>query len=234
MLLERRIEGKKLYEEAGKLIRDAEMEWNPAIGEYSASIDSSDWKNFLEGVKDYLKGFKEKCQAILYDPVNVCSGNYINENDDIHIGGRYPIVFHRFYNAQSEKNGVMGKGWTHSYEIFLKAEDRRIRIFYADGSEGIYIKEKEVFIELHGEPGVLIKEESGYRITYDSGKYKSFNDEGFMTAEGDAEGDSSVLVYETDDNGRKMLRKVISKNGNYIVFDYYQNGKLENQKRIWN
>ena len=57
------------------------------------------------------------------DPVDLSTGAYLYENTDITLGGVEPrgLRFTRYYDSdRSNQESVMGRGWTHSYEIAVK------------------------------------------------------------------------------------------------------------------
>ena len=58
------------------------------------------------------------------DPVNMISGNVYHLERDIALKGRgLPIVFERSYNSRTPKDGVLGYGWTHSFNHTLTFKD---------------------------------------------------------------------------------------------------------------
>ncbi len=67
------------------------------------------------------------------DPVNMVTGNMYHVERDLSIPGRggLPFVFERSYNSRDTKTGVLGFGWTHSFNHQLKFEDKA-----PDGSAG--------------------------------------------------------------------------------------------------
>ena len=190
-----------------------------------------EYKRYVKDMHAYLKGKKERCEVYKYDPVNMCNGNYINEHTDIELGGRYPLKFKRFYNAISSDLGSLGMGWTHSFEVHLyeDATTGRIRILYADGSEGSFKPEKDYYVEEHGEPGILTRIDDGFVITQDDGSYERFDEEGYLVAKGDNDGDNVSLSYEKSESGIRFLSKVEAKNKNSLTFTYL---KDENKRLI--
>ncbi|MES2369766.1 MAG: RHS repeat-associated core domain-containing protein [Pseudomonadota bacterium] len=60
------------------------------------------------------------------DPVNMVTGNMYHVERDLSIPGRggLPFVFERSYNSRDAKTGVLGFGWTHSFNHQLKFEDK--------------------------------------------------------------------------------------------------------------
>ncbi|MBR4639729.1 MAG: hypothetical protein IKO79_04115, partial [Butyrivibrio sp.] len=108
-----------------------------------APEDAEEYLRFFEAYKAYLNGDIRRCQVYLYDPVNLNNGNYINDREDLNIAGVYPLSVRRFYNAQSEKSGYFGKGWTSLFDMHLTKEgegdDSKIKLLFADGHEGSYV-----------------------------------------------------------------------------------------------
>ncbi|SDB29752.1 RHS repeat-associated core domain-containing protein [Pseudobutyrivibrio sp. YE44] len=217
------------------------------ITTYDGSKNDIGWKDprdvltgealekYLQYINDmhaYLMGKKERCEVYRYDPVNMCNGNYINEHVDVTLGGRYPIEFKRFYNAISNIYGTLGLGWTHSLEthIFEDRESGRIKILYGDGSEGIFNKEKDYYVEEHGEPGILTKlENGGYQISQDNGSYEKFDDEGCLVELGDVDGGHTSVWYERlEDRATKRIKKVITKSENTLEFTYFEDEENKN------
>ena len=60
--------------------------------------------------------------AFSKDPVNLSSGNFIYEKDDLVIDGKSPLVFGRFYNSINTYKGAFGNRWNHSFEVKLLVE----------------------------------------------------------------------------------------------------------------
>lgn len=157
-----------------------------------------DYETFIENMNQYLQGKKERCEVYKYDPVNMCTGNYINEHDDIRVGGAYPLIFHRFYNALSEKEGILGKGWSHTYGLHVSwIGEKEIKISYPDGSSGIYREVREGYWEEeHGEEGHLEVMADGYILRKDSGEYHAFNASGYLRETGDGNGMRYRVLYD--------------------------------------
>ena len=163
---------------------------------------------------------------VKYDPINMCSGNYINEHVDIELGGKYPLSFGRFYNAMDKKGGRLGKGWKHTFEKRIVEEDGIITIEKSDGSKGEYKKiddvyDKDLYFETQGEPGLLEKLSDGYVITQDDGIYERFDDRGYLVALGDIDGDNVSFTYDIF-GGKCCVTHISTKNGNTLTFEYLE------------
>ncbi len=183
----------------------------------SSSLDEAtkqEYDTYMQNMADYLNGNKERCEVYKYDPVNMCTGNYINEHEDLKIGGLYPLTFKRFYNAlpSSKEDFILGNGWSTTYSEHLTRDEEGIRISYADGSIGLYkeriIKGKKYYEEIHGEPGLLseieddsestaeeIIKKKTYILRQDNGQYKKFDENGYLVELGDDNGAVAELLY---------------------------------------
>jgi hypothetical protein len=55
------------------------------------------------------------------NPISVYNGNKFEYQNDVRIPSPnvYQLPFARFYNSQSDENGPMGFGWSHSYTVSL-------------------------------------------------------------------------------------------------------------------
>ena len=226
------------------------------------SLDEATKKEYdayMKNMADYLNGLKDRCEVYKYDPVNMCTGNYINEHEDLKIGGLYPLTFKRFYNDLPSSKGeyILGNGWSVSYSERLTQDDEGIHISYADGSIGLYkeriIKGKKYYEEIHGEPGLLseIEDESNstdeeiikkktYILRQDNGQYKKFDENGYLVELGDDNGAVAELLYtnvKTSDNGAsgnstntKRVSAVKTPGNASLFFTYNEYGNIETLK----
>lgn len=88
------------------------------------------------------KGFNVN-QVFSGDPVNLVTGNFYYNEQDLIIPGRggLSFVFERTYNSQDPEDSPLGYGWTHSFNHFLKfyghdTADNRVKVSWVDGSGG--------------------------------------------------------------------------------------------------
>ena len=83
-------------------------------------------KSFGDDMGRYLlalKGIMKDSTAYSPDPVNLTTGNFIYEKEDMDLKGSYPLTFRRFYNAINGRSGSMGDGWNHSFEVYVEEKD---------------------------------------------------------------------------------------------------------------
>ncbi|WP_026651747.1 DUF6531 domain-containing protein [Butyrivibrio proteoclasticus] len=202
--------------------------------------DRQKFLKFLETFSLYLKGLVPRCQVYKYDPVNMCNGNYINDRTDLTVPGRFPISFRRFYNAQSDRVGLLGNGWSCVFDSRLvkdKDDDYRLNTF--DGRELVYRKttlgKEELYLEIHGEEGILREIQNGFKVTHDNGYYEEYDADGFLVAKGDHNGENTTIVYTTiyrngniEGNAELIAlpERVSTKSGAIVKFIYNKNGLL--------
>ncbi len=205
------------------------------ITRYEQTRDSIKWINpkdiagleeYLKTYKAYLQGLVDRCQVYKYDPVNMSSGNYINDRTDLEIGTDTKISFRRFYNARSDFKGAMGHGWSCNSDVRLIKEDNGdIRAIYIDGREGIYRKPEnsklakketaveltfdgakedtqktsvisETYYEIHGEPGKLVEDNYGYKLIKEDFSYEEYDKDGYLVAKGDNTGENTRYTLD--------------------------------------
>jgi len=140
------------------------------------------------------------------EPVNTATGNYVFSRTDLVIPGRgIPLVFQRTYNSQDSYSGPLGIGWTHSYNIILKANpDGSVSIKWGDGHSD--------FFDLHPDG------------TY-SPRYGWIFDNLQKQADGTfhlTKKDQTVYIF--DATGK--LTAITDKNGNALAFAYDVSGNL--------
>jgi WXG100 family type VII secretion target len=86
-------------------------------------------------------GFMPNC-AFAGDPINMSTGNFVYSQSDLDIPGAYPLTFKRFYNSIGGSTSVIGKNWTHTYNISLKEnvsfDDPSVTIIFDDGHAETY------------------------------------------------------------------------------------------------
>jgi len=193
-----------------------------------------DYLAYMKTYQLYLQGLVDRCQVYKYDPVNMSSGNYINDRVDLTVGGLHKISLRRFYNAQSETKGILGRGWSCLYDTRLTEDlDGKISITTFDGRSLIYEKtiygKEEAYLEIHGEEGVLRKTRNGYRITKDDGTYTEYDMEGYLRSEGENDKDYISIIYDTlqiDGEIKPIPVKVVTDDGSYIELFYDSEGYL--------
>ena len=155
------------------------------------------------------------------DPINMATGNFIYDKNDIAITGRFPLVFKRFYNSIDETDGVLGKNWTHNYNIKLTDKGDSVRIAFDDGhTETYHLFEDEMYLAPMEHLNILRKIDGGYMLVFPSMERYLFDPEGKLISILDLNGNTTSLTHE---NG--LVVKVSTDCGS-LSFTYNQDRRI--------
>jgi RHS repeat-associated protein len=181
----------------------------------------SNWNQVLKDLMqnatldNFMKGVQSAVCALIGDPVNANTGNFIYEKDDIEIKALVPLMFKRTYNRIDNREGCMGRGWRHNYEIELITGDDRYIIVWEDGREEIYMRLEDGGIDaLFGCICRLEKNDKGFSYKTQQGIVYIFNQQGHVLSRTDANGKGIFFTYGR--NGK--LECVL--NGSGIMLNY--------------
>lgn len=178
-----------------------------------------------KGELGYLKGMS-LCNDYSRDPVNLNTGNFIYQQEDLIIDGITPLVFKRFYNNLDTRRGCLGNGWIHSFEIHLEIKKNYLTLFLEDGKEEIYQKiSEELYQNKHTGLDFIKVIKNGSKFSYiytrsDQNKH-IFSMDGREQQRQDAYGNQ--IQFEYDDKGR--LAEVKSYDAAFF-FSYDDSGSL--------
>lgn len=151
------------------------------------------------------------------DPVNLCNGNYIYDKEFLSIDGIFPLEFHIFYNSLQETAGVLGKGWNHNYEIFLRMDGDTVYISRGDGYQQAFYKGTEQkYFGFNGTFEVLEDMGASYILKNKEGEVLTFSKTGFLLSKKNTDGEGLAFTYGKD--GR--LEKAENRTGDYLEFVY--------------
>lgn len=178
-------------------------------------------------------------QAFTSDPVNTFSGNFTHSEMDVSIPTwNGELAFERSYNSRDTKDGPLGPGWTHNFNMDLTYES-----FIGMDAEGIIGQQTYFSARLpHGSmvyfdvssdgntitpfPGVqaqLARDFVTYTLTTncDHTVY-TFNAQQQLTSITDIKGNQTTLAYDVDDN----LIEVQGPAGRTLSFAYDSVGHI--------
>ena len=163
--------------------------------------------------------------AVGCDPINLVTGNFYYEKEDIAVPGRYPITFKRFYNAISEIDDMLGLGWTHNYNIRLFQYENLVSITFEDGHIETFEQLKESFFNIPFESNnvLVVSEHEDYVLDLflkDMTRYR-FDETGALRCIADPNGNETLLEYESE----ILLKSVTTQSGS-LVFEYNNDGRL--------
>lgn len=178
----------------------------------------------IEGIA-YTNGLN-KTSLFSKDPVNLSTGNFIYEKEDLTVPGTIPLTVKRFYNALDKKRSVLGTGWTHNYEERLMVQEESVVFVREDGKEERYMKVTgDLFISGHTGTGAIhvLKTENGIQYYYreKNGDIYRFNADGQAVYYGDDNGNGLSFSYHHDGS----LKSVHSAAG-ALYYHYDGNGFL--------
>jgi len=209
--------------------RAAELrEWNGFVMEYflQAGLSPEDVNRLL---KDHnainvllatLLGVNYRYQ-FAGDPVNMSTGNFIYQRSYLETATQTPLFFLLTYNALEYREGSLGKGWTHSFEVSMRFENDQISVILEDGRRILFYEiEENVFESSEGASVSLIEQDD--RFTFFANDKTSYH----FDKEGKIEkllSDTYTLEYSY--NEANQLTKVASSLG--IDYDFsYKDGRL--------
>jgi RHS repeat-associated protein len=169
------------------------------------------------------------------DPVNCATGNMVEAETDLSVGGRGPgLNVVRTYNSQmaatQSEHGVFGYGWTGPYDAHLtfNEEAETVTVHQDNGSEVVYAAQ-EGGTYLGAGPWVeatLVKEGSIFIYTLPDQMKLEFNSAGVLTSEVDRNGNAITMSH----NSEGQLETVTDGAGRKLTFAYNGEGLVESVK----
>ncbi len=190
----------------------------------------------------------EESHCMLGEPVNCATGNQVETQTDLSVGGRGPALkVLRTYNSQlaakATSPGMFGYGWTDSYgahithgTIGCHHEDLETKKpITCDNLTTVYQGNGSIvrFVELHGSKSwspinvaaqATLTEEAGKTIyTLPNQTKLGFNSSGQLASETDRNGNALTMSY----NVKGQLEAVSDAAGRKIMFVYNSEGSVE-------
>ena len=188
-------------------------------------IQKINWKKY---VKRYGSQLSEMMGAngmcfYAFDPINLNTGNFLYDKEDLVIHGITKLSFHMTYNSLEEfQGGSIGEGWHHNYEISIQCSENGILwLCLGDGQRIAFRKGVgTVFVPVSGNEGLLKQEADGYRYVTGKGLEYFFDSAGRIVSRKDKNGNTDTFLYNTDG----MLAEVQGANGGALYY-YYNSEK---------
>ena len=203
----------------------------------------------MEGIVSSLKGGSNESVCLSDDPVNLSTGNFIYEKTDLKLAGIPQLAMTRFYNELDNREGSMGRGWYHPYEVRLFIQEDNYTVILEDGKEEHFQKKKDgsFFGETTTSRLVTEEREEGKEEAYcyrtRQGEKYHFNKEGHCIVWEDRlenclhftykedclvqvlrETDGASFAFTYDEAGR--LIQVSDQTGRSASYAYDENGRL--------
>ena len=159
-----------------------------------------------------------------FDPINMNTGNFIYEKEDLVIRGIIKLSFRMTYCSMAGNcGGCLGEGWHHNYEIFIEEKETGILYLHLGNGQIVPgIKNVGNLYVLSGISGLLKKEDGGYRYVNGAGLEYYFDKDGRITQRKDRYGNADSFLY--DKSGQ--LIEVRGANGGILHYEYNNEGNL--------
>jgi RHS repeat-associated protein len=175
---------------------------------------------------------KSRCMA--GEPVNCATGNQVEQQTDLTVGGRGPgLKLTRTYNSQlaatESSPGPFGYGWVGTYSTHLEYNEEleEMTVTENDGSQVRFLDNGEQWVPIA--PLVqsqLAREGSGWIYTLPNQTVLHFNSSGHLTSEVDRNGNTITITYNTE--GR--IETVSDASGRKLTYTYNTSHQVESIK----
>lgn len=159
------------------------------------------------------------------DPVNLSTGNFVYDHEDLKIYGEIPLSFHRFYNAKDRAKGSMGRCFLHNYEMYLEenTEKGKVTICMGDGQKKTFRKNADgTYQSLYSSTEILFKESDDHILRELSGENYVFDRSGKIVRMENRYKKGITFIY--DESGR--LEKAATDNEAFLTYSYNETGQL--------
>lgn len=160
-------------------------------------IDQSTFNQRYQKAVAWAKGRNPGFQIEKWDPINMNTGNFTYEKEDLIIPGITRLSFKIFYNSMDENSGCLGKGWHHNHEMFIRREENeRLCLCRGDGKEIPYRRMLgELYAPVLGDRGLLAETKEGFRYVNGTGEEYTFSSEGLLLMKKDKTGNKDTYTY---------------------------------------
>ena len=187
-----------------------------------------DWKQLM--ARYPILGFaamlgKMGCSVFGFDPINLNTGNFIYEKEDLVIHGITTLSFHITYNSMEEySGGSLGEGWHHNYEISVDDKgDGMLDLHLGDGRVVSYRRSiGNLYTPLLKGIGLIKQEPDGYHYAAGKDMEYTFDKQGRLLTRKDRNGNTDRFVY----NSSGQLCEARGANGGILYYRYNKEGNL--------
>jgi RHS repeat-associated protein len=173
--------------------------------------------------------------CFLGHPVNCTTGNQVETQTDLAVGGRGPgLHLTRTYNSQLAANqtkpGPFGYGWTGPYSAHLEVNEvaETATVHQDNGSTVSFeLTSGTTYAPVSSlVQATLVKEGTNYVYTLPNQTKLQFNSSGQLTSETDRNGNAITLTH----NAEGRLESVADADGRKLTFAYNAQGQVESVK----
>lgn len=176
-----------------------------------------------KAIEDSLLGTDPDAVETSNDPVNLSTGNFIYDFEDLAIDGEIPLSFHRYYNSKDSRISVLGKSFRHNYEIYLNVnDDGEVDIIMEDGQHKVFAVENGVYYGKNTATDFLTSDKQHFYLKdVDDNTYIFDKDKKLIRIE-NRNNLGISLTYDED----KLLIKVVNDYGDCLNYEYDEKTNL--------
>lgn len=176
-----------------------------------------------KAIEDSLLGTDPDAVETSIDPVNLSTGNFIYDFEDLAIDGEIPLSFHRYYNSKDSGISVLGKSFRHNYEIYLNVnDDGEVDIIMEDGQHKVFAVENGVYYGKNTATDFLTSDKQHFYLKdVDDNTYIFDKDKKLIRIE-NRNNLGISLTYDED----KLLIKVVNDYGDCLNYEYDEKTNL--------
>jgi RHS repeat-associated protein len=163
------------------------------------------------------------------DPVNVATGTLTETNDDVHLNGPgTSFDWLRTYNSRDTTSGLLGVGWSTTYDTGLSFPDGSTVVYRAgDGQQTTYVLASSKWVT-RGNAAKLAKIDDGgghyhWTLTSTDQRVMTFNEDGQLTQIAPRFTAPTTLSY----NGGGQLTDITDAAGRDITLGYTGGGLVD-------
>lgn len=185
-------------------------------------------KQSLQALIAACKGYRVECCCYGGDPVNLNTGNFIQETTDLSINGRRPFVFKRYYNSRAYADGVFGHGWNCNYDVRILRTRHGLNdytVLLEDGREEVFLfaeSDPDTFLSSNGSLSKLKRLEEGFEYITKAMERYQFDTDGYLRRREDANGNGYNLEYSKD----RRIKRIEKDSGECFILSYNKGGEL--------
>lgn len=176
-----------------------------------------------KAIEDSLLGTDPDAVETSIDPVNLSTGNFIYDFEDLAIDGEIPLSFHRYYNSKDSRISVLAKSFRHNYEIYLNVnDDGEVDIIMEDGQHKVFAVENGVYYGKNTATDFLTSDKQHFYLKdVDDNTYIFDKDKKLIRIE-NRNNLGISLTYDED----KLLIKVVNDYGDCLNYEYDEKTNL--------
>ena len=176
-----------------------------------------------KAIEDSLLGTDPDAVETSIDPVNLSTGNFIYDFEDLAIDGEIPLSFHRYYNSKDSRISVLGKSFRHNYEIYLNVnDDGEVDIIMEDGQHKVFAVENGVYYGKNTATDFLTSDKQHFYLKDVNDNTYIFDKDKKLIRIENRNNLGISLTYDED----KLLIKVVNDYGDCLNYEYDEKTNL--------